>query len=225
MQSDVTVLGNGIIGLATAYALVRDGKTVTIVSREAVDTGTSSGNAAAIAAAEVFPIAEPGLWKRVPGMLLDPLGPLHLKLSYLPQLSPWLYRFLRACRPENQARGIKALSRIMPHTLDDHHAMLDVIDGRHLIKGEGAVFVYRSEAGRDKARHEWQAREQAGIEFYPLNRDGILQHEPALGPEAHCGYFSPAWDHYRDPRELLLHLANWLSENGVSFETAEVTAI
>lgn len=223
--SDVTILGNGIIGLMTAFALVRDGKSVTVISREGVDTGTSTGNAAAIATAEVFPIAEPGLWKRVPGMLLDPLGPLHLKLSYLPQLAPWLYRFLRACRPQNQARGIAALAAIMARAMGDHHAMLDTIRARELIKGEGAIFVYRSEAGRNAARHEWRAREEHGVEFYPLNRDGILQHEPSLGPEAHCGYYSPDWSHYRDPKELLMRLADWLKANGVRFETVEVTGL
>ena len=77
----VTVIGNGIIGLAIAYALNRDGFAVTVIDRSPVDQGTSTGNAGAIAAAEMIPIAEPGIWKRIPGMLLDPLGPLHLRLA------------------------------------------------------------------------------------------------------------------------------------------------
>lgn len=57
---NVTIIGNGIIGLAAAYQLHRAGFTVTVLDRAAVDEGTSTGNAGAIAAAENYPIAEPG---------------------------------------------------------------------------------------------------------------------------------------------------------------------
>ena len=56
----VTILGNGIIGLATAYALKNRGFEVTVIDRASVDEGTSTGNAGAIAVAEMIPIAEPG---------------------------------------------------------------------------------------------------------------------------------------------------------------------
>ena len=222
---NVTIVGNGIVGLATAYALVRAGKTVQVISRDGIDEGTSSGNAAAIAAAEIMPIAEPGLWKKVPGMLIDPLGPLSLSVTHLPQLMPWFYRFLRACRPHNYAKGVAALAALMDGALDDHRAMLDHIDGKHLLGGDGALFVYRSHAARDKAAHEWKLRQAHGIDVFPLERDGIVQHEPALGPAAHCGYFTPRWATYRDPKELLRTLGDWLRDAGVTFTQAEVTGI
>ncbi len=222
---NVTIVGNGIVGLATAYALVRAGKTVQVISRDGIDEGTSSGNAAAIAAAEVMPIAEPGLWKKVPSMLLDPLGPLSLSITHLPHLMPWFYRFLRACRPDNYAKGVAALAALMDSALDDHRAMLDHINGKHLLASDGALFVYRSHAARDKAAHEWKLRQAHGIDVFPLERDGILQHEPALGPAAHCGYFTPRWATYRDPKDLLRTLGGWLRDAGVTFIHAEVVGI
>jgi len=211
--------------MATAYALVRAGKTVQVISRDGIDEGTSSGNAAAIAAAEIMPIAEPGLWKKVPGMLLDPLGPLSLSVTHLPQLLPWFYRFLRACRPHNYAKGVAALAALMDGALDDHRAMLDHIGAKHLLGGEGALFVYRTHAARHKAAHEWALRAAHGIDFFPLERDGILQHEPALGPQAHCGYFTPRWETYGDPKDLLRSLGAWLRGAGVAFMQAEVIGI
>ena len=218
----ITVIGNGIVGLCIARALLNDGHRVTVVSRDAVDHGTSIGNAAGIAQAEIFPIAEPGLWKRVPGMLMDPLGPLHFRLSHLPKLMPWMYQFLRACRPENQAKGIAALAAIMEPTIRDHHTMLDEINARHLLIGEGILFVYRSQTARDHAAAEWDVRQQYGIESFKLDRDGIRQHEPTLGEEARAGFYSPNWAHYSDPKEILIALHAHLRERGVTFITGDV---
>ncbi len=222
---NVTVIGNGIIGLCIARSLLNDGHTVTVVSRDAVDEGTSIGNASGIAQAEIFPIAEPGLWKKVPGMLMDPLGPLHFRLGHLPKLMPWMYRFLRACRPENQARGIAALAAIMEPSIRDHHAMLDDINGKHLLIGEGVLFVYRSEAARDHAAPEWQIRQDYGVDSFKLDRDGIRQHEPSLGEEARAGYYSPNWAHYSDPKQVLNALHSHLRERDVTFLTGEVVGL
>ncbi len=218
-----TVLGNGIIGLTAAYHLARRGYAVTVIDRDPVDTGTSTGNAGAIATASVHPIAAPGLWKKVPGMMMDPLGPLHFRLAHLPSLMPWMWRFLRSCRPDNFKKGINAIGTLMQMTLPDHDALLDDIAAKHMLAGEGSLFVYRSTAARDAALPGWETKERFGMEYFPLERDGILQHEPGLGAEAHAGFYSPTWAFYRDPKEMLLALADHLRTRGVVFETAEVT--
>lgn len=222
---NITVIGNGIVGLCIARSLSNDGHHVTVVSRDEVDEGTSIGNASGIAQAEIFPIAEPGLWKKVPGMLMDPEGPLHFRLGHLPKLMPWMYRFLRACRPENQAKGVAALAAIMEPTIRDHHAMLDDINARHLLIGDGILFVYRSEKARDHAAPEWDVRQKYGIDSFKLDRDGIRQHEPTLGEEARAGFYSPNWAHYCDPKEVLIALHAHLCKRGVTFLKGEVVGI
>ncbi len=222
---NVTVLGNGIIGLACAYHLAKDGRQVTVIDRAPVDQGTSIGNAGGIASASVHPIAEPGLWKKVPGMLMDPLGPLHFRLSHLPALMPWMLRFLQACSPENYARGIDAMGALMMRTLPDHQALLEDAKLTHVLTGEGVLYVYRSEAARDAGAARWAQKEKFGIEAFPLNRDGVRQHEPCLGEEAAAGFYSPNWAHYRDPLEMLKGLAALLRGRGVAFETAEIAGL
>jgi D-amino-acid dehydrogenase len=221
----ITVIGNGIVGLCIARALVNNGHSVTVISRDLADEGTSIGNASAIAQAEIMPIASPGLWKRIPGMLSDPLGPLHLRMGHVPKLMPWMYRFLRACRPENYAKGIAALSNIMEPVIRDHHGMLDDINGKHLLNGEGTLYVYRSEEARARDAHAWRIRKEHGIELFALDREGIRQHEPTLSDAAQAGYFSPNWATYADPKELLILLAAHLRERGVTFVQAEVDRV
>ena len=221
----VTVLGNGIIGLAVAFALVEDGRAVTVVDRGAVDEGTSTGNAGAIACAEMIPIAEPGIWKRLPAMLFDPVGPLYLRMAHLPHLVPWFYRFLQACRPADHKRGVAALAALLGRSMNAHEAMLKRIGAADMLSRDGTLFVYRSEAAYEAEAHHWLARMDHGVDVFPLDRDGILQYEPHLGPEARLGYFTPNWAHYRDPKELVVALADHLRARGVTFQRAEVLGL
>ena len=70
------MIGAGIVGLSAAYHLHADGHRVTVVDRDLDGDGASSGNAGGIGISEIVPVSVPGLIWRVPGWLLDPLGPL-----------------------------------------------------------------------------------------------------------------------------------------------------
>ena len=222
---NVTIIGNGIVGLACAYHLQKDGWKVTVLDRARVDEGTSTGNAGAIAAAEVAPIAYPGLWKRVPGMLADPLGPLHLPPKHLPKLVPWLWHFMRACLPRNFERGVAAVGAITSQVMGDHMSMLDDLSARHLIAKEGGLTVYRTAEGFERGKADWNLLARFGFEGTRMDAAALKEMEPAFGPNVIGGYHTTHWAHYRDPKELLTVLHAALIERGVTFETANVQSL
>lgn len=96
----VTIIGAGIVGISCALNLQRDGYSVTVVDRLPPGEGTSLGNAGVMATGGVVPVPIPGLLAKIPKMLMDPLGPLSVRWSYLPKALPWLYRFMRNAAPE-----------------------------------------------------------------------------------------------------------------------------
>lgn len=95
----VCVLGAGIVGLASAYALQQAGHTVTVIDRASPGAGASGGNGAQLSYSYVQPLADPAIWRQLPKLLLSPTSPLTVR----PQLDihQWLWglRFLAACRP------------------------------------------------------------------------------------------------------------------------------
>ena len=96
----VVVVGAGIVGACTALMLQRDGNRVTLVDKGAPGEGASLGNAGCLNASSVVPVSMPGTLQQVPRWLFDPMGPLTIRWSYLPAIAPWLWRFVRAGRPE-----------------------------------------------------------------------------------------------------------------------------
>ena len=94
----VVVIGAGIVGAASALELLRDGHRVTIVEpgEPGGEQAASYGNGTLLNPSSIIPMSSPGIWKKVPSYLLDPLGPLAIRWTYLPKLLPWLTRFLAA---------------------------------------------------------------------------------------------------------------------------------
>ena len=93
MGKKITLIGAGIVGIATACYLRRDGHDVTVVTMHAPGEYCSFGNAGMLNPSSCVPQAMPGVLAKVPGYLSDPLGPLTIRPSYLMRALPWLVRF------------------------------------------------------------------------------------------------------------------------------------
>jgi D-amino-acid dehydrogenase len=95
MKKHCVVIGAGIVGASCAWHLQRKGLQVTLIDHELPGQSCSSGNAACLSASSVVPFSYPGLIKKVPGWLLDPLGPMRIRPRDFPALVPWFWNFWR----------------------------------------------------------------------------------------------------------------------------------
>src|ERR1700749_2122622 len=116
----VVVVGAGIVGVCTAWHLLRRGADVTLIDRDEPGLGCSYGNAGALSFGSVAPLAMPGVMRDALSMLLDPAAPLRIPPSYLPSAAPWLWRFVRASRPEEVRRIAHVLSTLLAHSIEKH---------------------------------------------------------------------------------------------------------
>src|SRR3954466_13024420 len=96
----VGVIGAGMVGVCAASWLQRDGHSVFLVDPDPPGNGASFGNAGCFNGSSVTPVAMPGVLHNVPRWLMDPLGPLALRWSYLPSILPYLVRMMRAATPD-----------------------------------------------------------------------------------------------------------------------------
>src|SRR5262249_56028937 len=84
----------------------------------------------------------PGVLAKVPHWLLDPEGPLSIRFRYLPQLLPWLYRFVRAGRPALVREQARALRSLLAPTVDMHRELAASVGAADLIQRSGLLLVY-----------------------------------------------------------------------------------
>ncbi|WP_437583939.1 NAD(P)/FAD-dependent oxidoreductase [Paramicrobacterium sp. CJ85] len=87
------VIGAGMVGLATAWHLQKQGVEVTVLDRDGVAAGSSWGNAGWLAPAKTIPLADPSIWTYGPKALVDPDAALHIPIRVDLGLWSFLARF------------------------------------------------------------------------------------------------------------------------------------
>ncbi len=213
----VVVIGAGIVGAATAFELVRAGHDVTILDpgEPGGPQAASYGNGAWISPASVVPMSSPGLWRKVPGFLLDPAGPLTIRWRALPRLAPWLIRFLLAgssiAKVERTARLLGLLLADAP----DRHAALSAAIGRpELIRRQGLLYVYPDRAAFEAEALPWRLRRDNGVRWLEVSSDELRQREPSLSRCYGFGVLVETGAHCVDPGDYVAAIVEAAAAGG-----------
>src|SRR5215831_9497474 len=170
-SAPVVVIGAGIVGLACATYLQRDGRKVVVIDPGGPGEGASYGNAGGLNGSSIVPVAMPGVLAKVPHWLLDPEGPLSIRLNYLPRLLPWLYRFVRAGRPELVRAQARALRGLLAPTVDLHRELAASVGAADLIQRSGLLIVYRNDASFAADTEAMRLRADNGVKIHELSKD------------------------------------------------------
>jgi D-amino-acid dehydrogenase len=221
----ITVIGAGLVGLASAHALTDAGHVVTVLDREGPAAGASQGNAGWLAHTDIDPIASPRMLRRVPRFLLDPLGPLAIRPSYLLPLLPWLARLVWASRPQNLARSVEALVALQKLAMPAWDRLSADLGLQRLIHRRGGLFVFDDLAAFDRSKAHFQKQRSLGIACELLDAAELRQMEPALSERVLAGAFFPDAAHVSDPRQVTLALFDAAMARGVRFVQGAATAI
>jgi len=218
----VAVIGAGIVGVCTALYLQRDGHRVTLIDRLGPGEGTSKGNAAVIAAESCVPVATPGILWRVPGMLMDPLGPLAIRWRYLPKLAPWLWEFVKASSPGRVEEISIALRPLLTQAVESYVPLLKSAGIEDMLRRTGWLGVYESERKFAAAQADLALQRRRGVQMIVLPSQEIRQFEPSLAPiYKHAVYF-PENAYVTDNYRLVQALAESLARNGGTLLNEEV---
>ena len=179
-RDPVVVIGAGIVGMASATYLQRDGHRVVVLDPGEPGEGASYGNAGCLNGSSVVPMSMPGVLAKVPQWLMDPAGPLSIRLGYLPRLVPWLYRFIRAGRPDLVREQARALRTLLAPSVEMYRALAESVGAADLIHRSGLLMVYRSEASFSADAAGNRLRSDNGVRVDELSQDEVRQLEPSL---------------------------------------------
>ncbi len=177
------VIGGGVVGLTTAWALLERGHGVTLVERDGeVALGASRANGGQLSYRYVSPLADAGVPLKALRWLLDPDGPLRFKPEASWAQWSWLIDFLRACRgPVNRrtTERLLALGAYSQASFLRLHAEAQLGDAIAL-RTPGKLVVYRKPAEFARVAAAIKARVQPGGGEQALSHDDCVALEPAL---------------------------------------------
>jgi D-amino-acid dehydrogenase len=226
MTRHVAIIGAGIVGACCALEALREGHRVTLV--DPADPGgeqaASYGNGCWLSPMSVIPPAVPGLWKKIPKFLADPLGPLAIRWSYLPRVAPWLVRYLRAGwtwpQVEDAARALRPLVVDAPAL---HAALAAEAGVAHLIERRGLIYIYPSRADFAAEAHAWEIRHKVGVRWIELDANDLRQREPELDRRYTFGVMVEEGGHCTDPGAYVAALVAHAVGQGAVLHRARAT--
>ncbi|QDL91180.1 FAD-dependent oxidoreductase [Paroceanicella profunda] len=219
----IAVIGAGIVGVCTAAWLQRDGHEVTIIDPLEAGEACSFGNAGSLSPSACLPVGMPGMWKKVPGWLMDPTGPLTIRPSYLPSVAPWLLRFLRASRRAEVERIATAMRGLLAPVFDAYTPLLQRAAATGLVRRTGCLYVYSSRETAQQWSWGMNLRRSLGVELRDVEREELEALEPDLRGRFRFGILAPENGSAADPSALVKSIYVRCLADGASHLTQRVS--
>ena len=210
----VTVIGAGIVGVCSALWLQRAGFAVTLVDSGGVGEGASFGNAGNISPGAVVPYLIPGLWKQIPGWLLDPEGPLAVRPAHLLKALPWLMQAVRSSGEEAALRTARAMHALHSGTLEAYSELARGTAVADLIELTGQLYVSEQPGAAPGSALAQRMRAEFGVEAMALDWMEVRELEPSLAPIFKSGLLLPKNGRTKNPYHLVTGLADIAQQHG-----------
>lgn len=176
----VCVLGAGIVGLASAYELSFAGHQVTVIDRATPGSGASGGNGAQLSYDYVQPLADPGIWKQLPKLLLSPSSPLNIRPKL--DIRQWLWglRFMAACNADASLSTTASLLQLAAES----RAAFDAMMARQKLdcdfSASGKLVLYSSPESFAAGQRQMLLQRALGSRQEAMSANRCVEIEPAL---------------------------------------------
>ncbi|MCK1744690.1 D-amino acid dehydrogenase [Bradyrhizobium sp. 139] len=214
-MSMITIIGSGITGVTTAYALATRGYSVTVFDRQrypAMDTSFANGGQLSASNAEVWNNAATiikGLrWmlRKDAPLLLNPSPSLH---KYT-----WLAEFIGQI-PHYRRNTIETTKL----AIAARHHLFELADREGIafdLERRGILHIYSNKAQFDAASRVNELLREGGLDRRPVTPSEMRAIEPALQGEHFGGFFTPS-DATGDIHKFTRGLAAACERKGVRF--------
>ena len=163
-RDDVIIIGGGVIGLASALALVDAGRSVRVLEAKNVGSGSSHGNCGTLTPSHAAPLAAPGTIRKALGWMFTPDAPFWVKPRFDPALWRWMTRFAARCNERDWLATMRPKGALLQHS----RTLFP-----HWIAGYDLDCEF-AESGFDYVFRTAQALEQVRMELAPLHDLGVV---------------------------------------------------
>ena len=179
---DCLVIGAGVSGLATALALLEDGRAVTVVDAGRIGGGASHGNCGTITPSHATPLAAPGTIAKAFKWMFTPDAPLYIKPTLDPDVLRWMLGFALRCNEKDWEASARAKYAL----LSDSRIRLQDWVARYGLACEfaesGEDYVFRDPRNFEREQHEVPLLRELGVDVELMDGKAYEAIEPALKP-------------------------------------------
>ena len=216
MSKKVTILGGGIIGLASAYYLQANGHQVRVIEQKSVGDSCAQGNAGYISPSHFIPLAAPGMVKKGLRWLFDPESPFYLHPRFDLDFFSWLWQFNRYCSERHVQAVKKSLFELCMQSRELYLAMSQQLDHSFQLQLNGCYVLSKTSKALAAENKIVDQAKRLGMQAVTLDAAQIQQRFPEMQFAIEGGVFFPE-DAHVQPGLLLKNLYEYLQKQDVEF--------
>ena len=214
MKRDIIIIGAGIMGLTTAYELLKAGRKVAIIDESDITNSTSFGNAGLLSAFDKGPLANPGIVFNTLKLMLKGESPVNIHPTLDIKIYKWLWKFVNSANKDRLKRTL-ALFEKYGHISNDLYEKMQNIDGLDLdFHRKGMLSVFTEQSSYDKKLLNYAIKNDDIFEIIEKNK--IKDFIPCITNEVKGAIHFKRNTHF-DPKRVMLELKRYLKENGAEF--------
>ena len=221
-DSKVVVLGAGIVGICCAIELQRAGFKVELIDRREPGSETSSGNAGILSLSSIMPLASPALLPRLPGLIANRHADFKMHYAHLPQLMPWLIKFLLRCNRRDYLRDGLSINALTEASVIGHRELIRQSNCEHLMNESGGLRLYRQQKTFAADALERELFDLCGVDYALLDRAEIRDLEPDLVDRFIKAVWIKQSISLKDPKALCQSYAGYFQSLGGVINQLEV---
>jgi D-amino-acid dehydrogenase len=182
IKSDqILIIGGGLIGLATAHALLERGENVHVLEAERQPgLGASFANGGLVTPSMSEPWNAPGASRHFAASLTDPAAPMKLRLGALPGLVRWGLRFLRHSTALRYRRAAEASFRLATFSVRETRAWRERLNLAYDGRASGSLSLFRAGSSMQEQLQMSRHLQPLGLRFAELDAGGAIAIEPML---------------------------------------------
>ena len=217
----VVIVGAGIVGLSTAWHLLKRGVRVTLLDREPIGQSASCGNAGLLSIGH-YPLTRPGVSWRGLKWMFDATSPLYIRPRPDWSLLSWMWNFHRHCNQRHLDRCMAVLCDMGFKTLPIYEEMIreESIDCDYA--RDGWLDVVLNPENMEAAEHEAKDLVRYGYSYRRLTGDELRKRDPIIRDEI-AGAIHYTDSAHAHPADFLVGLARAVATRGATLrDGAEV---
>lgn len=221
----VIVIGGGIIGLSSAYYLIKEGYAVTVIEKEDLTKGASNINAGFIAPSHILSLASPGMINKGLKMMWNKSSPFYIKPRWDLEFFEWAWKFKKSATPPRVERSIPILKEMLSKSQFLYEELLKSVGLETHYEKKGLLSVYATEKSAREEIEKAKKLQMEGIQVDILSRQEILDLQPSLSDHI-TGAVHYVNNSHSTPNQFMKNFYSWLLDQGVEFKLEEeVTGI
>jgi len=217
----VVVIGSGIVGVTSAYLLLRLGHEVVVIDREdEPGKKTTYANGGLLTPSMSAPWNSPGIWRELSRSLLNAgSAPVKVRLRALPHLAIWGISFLRNSRRNLFERNALSNLNLARRSLQVMAVIAREAALEYGHAARGTLRIFRDEDSFGRARDSATRSSEHGVDARVLTAKEVVDLEPALAPIARhlSGAVYYPGDQTGDARRFCMALARYAQRAGAAF--------